>query len=58
MTIRTHRVPVLVAAAIFFLNVALNWPLFLPGDSPYRDSIEAGYQGMSRFIAQHPNCVS
>ena len=44
-----------LAAAVFLLNVVLNWPLFLPGDSPYRDSIEAGYQGMSRFITANPS---
>ena len=41
--------------AIFLLNVALNWPLFLPGESAYRESIEAGYKGMARFFAEHPN---
>ena len=44
-----------LALAIFVLNVVLNWPLFLPGESVYRDSIEAGYQGMSRFIASNPS---
>ncbi|HUS07247.1 MAG TPA: hypothetical protein VMZ52_13155 [Bryobacteraceae bacterium] len=33
----------------------MNWPVFAPGESPYRDSIETGYTGMSRFIAEHPD---
>lgn len=44
-----------IVLAIFLLNVWLFWPLFVPGDSPYRDTIEAGYKGMSRFIAANPN---
>ncbi len=44
-----------LAVAIFLLNVVLNWPLFLPGDSRYRDSIEGGYMGMARFFAANPN---
>ena len=43
------------AAALFALNVFCNAPLFLPGESPYRDSIEGGYASMARFIAEHPN---
>ncbi|HYO80484.1 MAG TPA: hypothetical protein VES20_03715, partial [Bryobacteraceae bacterium] len=43
------------AGLLFLLNVALNWPLFLPGESAYRESIEAGYKGMARFFAGHPN---
>ena len=43
------------AAALFILNVFCNAPLFLPGESPYRDSIEGGYASMARFIAEHPN---
>jgi hypothetical protein len=35
--------------------VWLNHPVFAPGESPYRDSIEIGYMGMSRFISEHPN---
>lgn len=45
----------LIAVALFLLNVGLNVPLFVRGDAPYRDSIEGGYRGMSRFIAEHPN---
>lgn len=44
-----------IALAIFVTNVLLNWPLFLPGDSPYRDTIEAGYMGTARFVAENPN---
>ena len=46
---------VLCGASLFPLNVALNAVLFLPGESPYRDSIEAGYASMGRFIARHPD---
>lgn len=41
--------------AIFLLNVALNAPLFLPGESKYRDSIEGGYASMAVFFASNPN---
>jgi hypothetical protein len=41
--------------AIFALNVLLHAPLFAPGEMPYRDSIEGGYAGMSRFFADNPN---
>ena len=46
---------VLLAAAIFLSNAALNGPLFQPGEMPYRDSIEGGYASMVRFFADHPN---
>jgi hypothetical protein len=49
------RKAILIAAAIFLLNVFCNAPLFLPGEGPYRDSIEGGYASMARFIAEHPN---
>ena len=45
----------LMALAIFLLNVLLNAPLFMPGELPFRESIEGGYVGMARFISQHPN---
>ena len=44
-----------LAAGLLALNVALNVPLFRPGETPYRDSIEGGYAGMARFFAEHPN---
>lgn len=46
---------VLIALALFALNLALNFPLLLPGDTPYRDSIEGGYAGMARFVNAHPS---
>jgi len=46
---------VLLAAAIFLSNVALNGPLFQSGEMPFRDSIEGGYASMVRFFADHPN---
>ena len=45
----------LAGLAIFLANLWLNWPLFLPGDLPFRGSIERGYVGMARFVAEHPN---
>ena len=45
----------LAAIAIFLLNVLLNWPLFLPGELPFRGSIENGYISTARFVANHPN---
>lgn len=44
-----------LAALVFLINVAANAVLFLPGESPYRDSIEGGYASMARFIASHPD---
>jgi len=45
----------LMALFIFALNIALNEPLFLPGEMPFRGSIESGYVGMARFLSEHPN---
>src|SRR5258708_4533727 len=47
--------PFAIAAGVFALNVALNIPLFQPGEMPYRDSIEGGYAAMARFFSQYPN---
>lgn len=44
-----------IAAALFLLQVICNFPLFLPGESPYRDSIEGGYASMARFLSENPN---
>jgi len=53
---RTHwRTEAAIALGIFGLNAFLLWPLFLPGEFPYRESIEGGYASMARFIASHPN---
>lgn len=52
---RFERRDFLIAIALFLLNAALTYPLFLPGDTPYRDSIEGGYAGMARFINNHPS---
>ena len=45
----------LSALAILALNLALNGPLFLHGDLPFRGSIEAGYVATARFISAHPS---
>lgn len=44
-----------IAFALFLANFGLNTPLFMPGDAPYRDSIEAGYASMASFVAAHPD---
>lgn len=49
------RKTLLIAAALFLGNVAINAPLFLPGEHKYRDSIEGGYASMARFLSEHPN---
>ena len=49
------RKTALIAAGLFLFNVAVNAPLFLPGEHKYRDSIEGGYASMARFIAENPN---
>lgn len=45
----------ILSVCICGINLVLNWPLFALGESPYRQSIEIGYSGISRFIAEHPN---
>ena len=45
----------LAALAIFLLNVALNGPLFMRGELPFRGSIEDGYVAIARFVSAHPN---
>jgi hypothetical protein len=45
----------LAALAIFVLNLWLTAPLFMPGEMPFRGSIEGGYAGMARFLSEHPN---
>ena len=52
---RLRRLDAWICLALFALNVALTYPLFLPGDTPYRDSIEGGYAGMARFVDAQPN---
>ncbi|MBI3209018.1 MAG: hypothetical protein HYZ37_08970 [Candidatus Solibacter usitatus] len=55
MTRRPAIAVALLALALFALNIWLNLPLFQGGAQPYRGSIESGYAGISRFLAQHPN---
>jgi hypothetical protein len=45
----------LPALLIFGLNVWLNAPLFMPGELPFRGSVEGGYVSMARFLSEHPN---
>jgi len=44
-----------LALAILLLNVFLNAPLFMPGELPFRGSIEGGYVAIARFVSAHPN---
>jgi hypothetical protein len=44
-----------LALGLFLVNALLNVNAFLPGEMPYRDSIEGGYASMARFYAQNPN---
>ena len=44
----------LLALLILGLNLWLNAPLFMTGELPFRGSVEGGYVGMARFVAQHP----
>jgi hypothetical protein len=45
----------LIAAGLFLLQLVCNYPFFLPGESPYRDSIEAGYASMAHFVSRYPD---
>ncbi len=45
----------LLAVGIFLCNAALNAPLFMSGEMPFRGSIEGGYASMVRFFAEHPH---
>ena len=45
----------LLALLILGINLWLNAPLFMTGELPFRGSVEGGYVGMARFLAQHPN---
>jgi hypothetical protein len=44
-----------LCAALFLLGVLFNWPVFQPGELPFRGSIEGGYAGMARFVSEHPD---
>jgi hypothetical protein len=46
---------VLIAFLLALLNIALAWKAFLPGESPYRQSIELSYVAMARWVQQHPD---
>lgn len=48
----------IAAAALFLLNLALNWRILLPGVTPYRGSIERGYAYMARIFADNPDYLS
>ncbi len=41
----------LLALLILALNLWLNAPLFMPGELPFRGSVEGGYVGMARFLS-------
>jgi len=53
---RGDRFAILILAlALFALNLAVNLPLMENGAQPYRGSIESGYASMARFFAANPN---
>jgi hypothetical protein len=43
------------ALVLALLNFSLGWKAFLPGESPYRQSIELSYVAMARWVQQHPD---
>src|ERR1039458_2525551 len=45
-----------LALAIFLLNVCLNAPLFMPGELPFRGSIENGYEAIARLARSAISC--
>jgi hypothetical protein len=45
----------LLAAMLVAINIWLYWPLFIAEEHIYRGSIMAGYAGMARFFASHPD---
>jgi hypothetical protein len=51
----TRVIRLLPAVLVLAVNVWLNAPLFMPGELPFRGSIEGGYAGMARFVSEHPN---
>ncbi|HYZ86592.1 MAG TPA: hypothetical protein VE621_19415, partial [Bryobacteraceae bacterium] len=53
--VRPTRRVALGALLLFLLNIALNRATLLPGESPYRQSIELSYVAMARWVQQHPD---
>jgi hypothetical protein len=51
---RRRWLPVSLAVLVL-ANVGANQFIFLPGELPYRDSIEGGYAAMARMIGAHPH---
>lgn len=45
----------ILAGVLTALSAAAYAPLFSPLDRPYRESIAGGYQGITRFVAAHPD---
>ncbi len=52
---REQKVLGLGLTLIFGLNLVLYGPLFSRQQRPYPGSIAAGYAGITRFVAEHPN---
>lgn len=50
-----HRTFAAGLILLIALNVYLYGPLFSPEQRPYNGSIAAGYAGITRFIAEHPD---
>jgi hypothetical protein len=47
--------PAAVCLGLALLNLVLQAPVFWPGETPFRGSIEPGYASTARFFAQHPD---
>jgi hypothetical protein len=54
-TPRKHQLFALGLILLLALNLYLYGPLFSPQQRPYKGSIAAGYAGITRFIAEHPD---
>ncbi len=52
---KLNRGDLIAFAALFVINAALNAALFLPGEFPFRGSIEGGYASMVRLFSEYPN---
>jgi len=50
-----HKIFAAGLIGLLALNLYLYGPLFSPQQRPYKGSIAAGYAGITRFVAEHPN---
>lgn len=50
-----HKIFAAGLIGLFALNLYFYGPLFSAQQRPYKGSISAGYAGITRFVAEHPN---